>query len=41
MAGYTPEGSPSQLRAGTYYLTQVDALYRRFYARWEGDARES
>jgi len=39
-AGYTPEAGPSELRPGTYYLTQVDALYRRFYARRElqGDA---
>ncbi|KAK9843825.1 hypothetical protein WJX81_007826 [Elliptochloris bilobata] len=34
-AGYTPQGAPSELRPGTYYLTQVDALYRRFYARRE------
>ncbi len=34
-AGYTPEGSPSDLRPGTYYLTHVDELYRRFYARRE------
>ena len=34
-AGYTPEAGPGELRPGTYYLTQVDALYRRFYARRE------
>ena len=34
-AGYVPEAGPSELRPGTYYLTQVDALYRRFYARRE------
>lgn len=32
-ADFTPEHSPAALRAGTYYLTRVDDLYRRSYER--------
>lgn len=32
-AGFTPTGPVRDLRNGAYYLCQVDALYRRTYAR--------
>lgn len=32
-AGYKPERPLSDLRSGTYYLCEVDSLYRRNYAR--------
>ncbi len=32
-AGYKPERPISDLRSGTYYLCEVDSLYRRTYAR--------
>lgn len=32
-AGYEPSGSIAQLQPGAYYLTSVDALHRRSYAR--------
>lgn len=32
---FTPEGSIDNIRPGTYYLTKVDDMYRREYARKE------
>lgn len=29
--GYTPTGDPSTIVSGTYYLTQVDDMFRRQY----------
>ena len=31
-ADFTPENPPEDLRSGTFYLSGVDALYRRAYA---------
>ena len=31
-ADFTPESPPEDLRSGTFYLSGVDALYRRAYA---------
>ena len=31
--GYEPSGETAELFPGTYYLTKVDELYRRSYAR--------
>lgn len=33
---YIPVSSHTTLRTGTYYVTQVDKLYRRSYARFSG-----
>lgn len=33
---YIPVSSQTTLRPGTYYVTQVDKLYRRSYARFSG-----
>lgn len=30
---FVPAGTSDSVRPGTFYLTKVDALYRRFYAR--------
>ena len=30
--GYVPQGSIEQLAPGTYYLTEVDDMYRRKHA---------
>ena len=32
-ADFVPEHQPDALRSGTFYLTRVDDLYRRSYAR--------
>lgn len=28
---YTPEGSTEHMFPGTYYLTNIDGMFRRFY----------
>lgn len=33
---YIPVSSQKTLRPGTYFVTQVDKLYRRSYARFSG-----
>lgn len=37
---FVPEAQTASLYSGTYYLTKVDDLYRRFYARKAGRTRE-
>ena len=36
---YIPVSSKTTLRPGTYYVTQVDKLYRRSYARFSGETK--